>query len=79
MPEFISKYQSPQRSKNSFYIFLPSSILPQDLEKIPDVLGEILKTRIKVDNTLEQLKKSKGDDAAQSLVLVEAKSFVQFQ
>ena len=28
----------------------------QDIEKIPQVLGEILKVRIKIDNTLELMK-----------------------
>ena len=35
----------------------------QDLEAIPDTLSEILKARIKVDKSLEMLKKSKDPDA----------------
>ncbi|CAE7211121.1 unnamed protein product [Symbiodinium sp. CCMP2592] len=33
----------------------------EDIEKIPQILGEILKVRIKVDKTLEELKKKKKD------------------
>lgn len=55
--------------------FFAFCILQQDLEKIPELLTEILKSRIKVDNTLDQLKQSKSDEAKQCLVLDEIKSF----
>ena len=37
----------------------------QDLNKIPEMLSELLKVRVKVETTLEQLQDIKNDKAAE--------------